>query len=230
MFNLYCILYYIVIFAAQLHKNLQHYELIDASEIGHKMVKRGAKPSTHPFNTIKEVEFQTLGRNFRLILHPQKDVLHSNFKAYTVDADGNETVIHVGEYLQNDILKRRILIIIIFKFLDHGSIYSGRVFGESQSSVRAHIDDGIMTASIVLPDETYHIEVNIQVFNCKLFVQLYRFQPSWRHVPHLSGRHMIAYKASDIKLSWQHHHKLGEMGVPKTCGYVKEGLGKLEFL
>lgn len=36
---------------------------------------------------------------------------------------------------------------------------------------------------------------------------------------------MIAYKASDIKLSWQNKHKSDEMGAPKTCGYVKEGLG-----
>ena len=43
--------------------------------------------------------------------------------------------------------------------VDHDSIYNGRVFGETQSSVRAHIEDGVLTASIVLPDETYHIEV-----------------------------------------------------------------------
>lgn len=37
---------------------------------------------------------------------------------------------------------------------------------------------------------------------------------------------MIAYKASDVKLSWHHHHNSGDMGgVPKVCGYVKEGLG-----
>lgn len=82
-----------------MHKNLKHYEFIDASDIIHKIVKRGAKPSNHPFNIIKEVEFQTLGRNFRLILHPHKDVLHSNFKAYTVDADGNETIVHVGKFV-----------------------------------------------------------------------------------------------------------------------------------
>lgn len=46
--------------------------------------------------------------------------------------------------------------------LDHESIYSGRVFGETQSSVRAHIEDKMITANIVLPDETYHIEVNGQ--------------------------------------------------------------------
>lgn len=35
---------------------------------------------------------------------------------------------------------------------------------------------------------------------------------------------MIAYKSSDIKLSWEHAH-LGPNEVgPKTCGYVKEGL------
>lgn len=46
-----------------------------------------------------------------------------------------------------------------FLFLDHDNFYSGRVFGESDSSVRVHIDDGLLTGSIVLPDETYHIEV-----------------------------------------------------------------------
>lgn len=77
-------------------KNLKHYESLHSDDFKHKIIKRGNKPSTHPFNTIKEVEFQALGRSFRLILHPHKDVLHSNFKAYAVDADGNETVVHFG--------------------------------------------------------------------------------------------------------------------------------------
>lgn len=63
----------------------------------HRIVKRGAKQSYHPFNVIKEVEFKVLGRHFRIILHPQRDVLHSNFKAYSVDADGNEKVVHFGK-------------------------------------------------------------------------------------------------------------------------------------
>lgn len=47
--------------------------------------------------------------------------------------------------------------------VDHDNFYSGRVFGELDSSVRAHIEDGIVTLSINLADETYHIEVrNIQ--------------------------------------------------------------------
>lgn len=44
--------------------------------------------------------------------------------------------------------------------IDRDNMYNGRVFGETKSSVRAHIDDGVFTGSIVLPDETYHIEVS----------------------------------------------------------------------
>ncbi|GAB0094177.1 ADAM 17-like protease [Sergentomyia squamirostris] len=169
---------------AQLHKNLHYYETLHVNDLNHKIVKRGVKASSHPYNTIKEVEFKALGKNFRLILHPHKDVLHSNFKAYAIDGDGQEKIVH----------------------MDHDSFYAGRVFGETVSSVRAHIDaNGTMTASVVLPDETYHIE------------------PSWRHLPASESHHMIAYKASDVKLSWDDHHAPGEMGAPMTCGYIKEG-------
>lgn len=61
-------------------------------------MKRGLKPSNHPYNTIKEVEFKALGRDFRVILHPHKEVLHHRFKAYTVDGDGNETIVHMSMY------------------------------------------------------------------------------------------------------------------------------------
>lgn len=143
-------------------------------------MKRGIKESNHPFNKIKEVEFKTLGRNFRLILSPKRTVLHSKFKAYAVDADGKETTVH----------------------LDHDNFYGGRVFGETESEASVHIDDGVLMGTIHLPDETYHIE------------------PSWRHLPHLGNRSMIAYKASDVKFSWDQASKMGL----KTCGYVKEGM------
>lgn len=73
--------------------------------------------------------------------------------------------------------------------------------------MRAHLEDGILTASVVLPHETYHIE------------------PSWRHIPDSMENHMITYRSSDIKLSWHHHHDPAT-GAPSTCGYVKEGLGE----
>lgn len=133
-------------------------------------MKRGTKQSYHPFNVIKEVEFKALGRHFRIILHPQRDVLHSNFKAYSVDGDGNEKVVHFGNsfYIVSIVVYsmselNRILGVLNFtEFADHDSLYSGRVFGETKSSVRAHIENKIITANIILPDETYHIEVSIQ--------------------------------------------------------------------
>lgn len=146
----------------------------------HTIVKRGLKESNHPFNKIKEVEFKTLGRNFRLILSPKRTVLHSKFKAYAVNADGKETTVH----------------------LDHENFYGGRVFGETESDASVHIDNGILTGTIQLLDETYHIE------------------PSWRHLPHLDNRSMIAYKASDVKFSWDQSKDM----KLKTCGYVKEGI------
>lgn len=44
--------------------------------------------------------------------------------------------------------------------LDHESFYHGRVFGETNSHVQVHIDDGVLTGIITVPDETYHIEVS----------------------------------------------------------------------
>lgn len=85
---------------------------------------------------------------------------------------------------------------------DHDSFYTGRVFGELESSVRAHIEDGTLTMSIELPQETYHIE------------------PSWRHLPTAKKHTMVAYKSSDVKLN---HAEPGDQ-VPKTCGYIKEGI------
>lgn len=128
-----------------------------------------------------------MGRDFRLILTPRRghsNVLHSKFKAYSVDADGRETTVHV----------------------DHDQFYEGRVFGETSSHASVHIDDGVITGSISLPDETYHIE------------------PSWRHLPHMDNKTMIAYKSSDVKISWANmeNKKEGDVG-PRTCGYIKEG-------
>lgn len=146
-------------------------------------MKRGAKPSINLHNKIREVEFKALGKKFKLILHPHRDVLHENFKAYRVNSDGNETIIH----------------------LDHDSFFRGRVFGEISSHVSAHIDEGVLTATIILPDETYHIE------------------PSWRHLPDSSDKHMVAYRASDVRLSWEGQEHEGHF-EPGKCGYVKEGL------
>lgn len=84
---------------AQLDKNLHNFEVLHAdTDLQHSVVKRGSTHSSHPFNTIKEVRFAALGRQFRLILHPHRQVLHSKFRAYTVDSSGREKVVHVGMF------------------------------------------------------------------------------------------------------------------------------------
>lgn len=101
---------------AELSKNLHYYESLHADDVVHRIVKRGTKQSSHPFNVIKEVEFKVLGRHFRIILHPQRDVLHTHFKAYSVDGDGNEKVVHFGmlTLVHYDNYYELILIVIMF--------------------------------------------------------------------------------------------------------------------
>ncbi|XP_031330294.1 ADAM 17-like protease isoform X1 [Photinus pyralis] len=120
-----------------IYNNLKYFEIIHADHLSHHVVKRGLQESDHPFNTIKEVAFKALGKDFRIILTPKRDVLHSKFKAYSVDGDGKQTSVH----------------------FDHNNFYRGRVFGEMKSDANLHIDnDGVMTGALHLPDETYHIE------------------------------------------------------------------------
>ncbi|XP_063539985.1 ADAM 17-like protease [Cydia strobilella] len=128
--------YFIVTGTCSIDHNLKYYETMHASSLRHHVVKRGTKPSNHLFNTIKELHFRTLGKDFRLILHPRSSVLHSNFKAYAVDGDGKETTVHI----------------------DRDNFYTGRVFGEKSSEVKLHMEDGLITGIIHTPDETYHIE------------------------------------------------------------------------
>lgn len=155
-----------------------------AADISHRLVKRGTAFSYHPFNTIKEVDFKTLSKRFRLILNPHREVVHENFQAYVVAGGGSPTPVHI----------------------DHDEFYSGRVFGENDSSVRAHIDqNGVLTATVVLPNETYHIE------------------PSWRHLDTAShANQMIAYRLSDVILA-KDQHKGHAHASPVSCGFVKEG-------
>lgn len=48
--------------ASNLRRNLKYYELLKAVDLTHHIVKRGANPSNHPLNHIKELQFKTLGR------------------------------------------------------------------------------------------------------------------------------------------------------------------------
>lgn len=86
-------------FSASVYKNLKYFEIIHADDLSHNIAKRGTGESSHPYNHIKEVSFKTHGQDFRLILSPKTDILHSNFKAYAIAADGKETSVHIGKWL-----------------------------------------------------------------------------------------------------------------------------------
>jgi disintegrin and metalloproteinase domain-containing protein 17 len=46
-----------------------------------------------------------------------------------------------------------------FFFVVFENFYYVRLFGEVSSEASVHLEDGVMTATIHAPDETYHIEV-----------------------------------------------------------------------
>ncbi|XP_044761220.1 ADAM 17-like protease [Coccinella septempunctata] len=154
---------------------IKKYGTIHSSDIKHVIVKRGLSESYHPYNKIKELHFNTLGKEFRLELSPNNDILHSNFKSYEIDETGIEKYTHI----------------------DKENFFTGRVFGEKSSNVSLHIDDGLMTGSIELESETYHIE------------------PAWRHLSNTDNETMMVYKQSDVKLTWDKDEAL--LGA-KTCG------------
>ncbi|KAK2708701.1 ADAM 17-like protease [Artemia franciscana] len=116
---------------------LRHFETLSSQGISHSIVKRGIHDSSHPFNSIREVNFKALGKDFRLILNPRKGILHPNFQSYEVDRFGRERPV----------------------FVDDEEFFEGRVFGEISSSVKVHMSsDGILTASIRTAEDTYHVE------------------------------------------------------------------------
>eukprot|EP00096_Caligus_rogercresseyi_P007481 TRINITY_DN2534_c0_g1_i2.p1 TRINITY_DN2534_c0_g1~~TRINITY_DN2534_c0_g1_i2.p1 ORF type:complete len:788 (-),score=146.76 TRINITY_DN2534_c0_g1_i2:232-2595(-) len=175
--------------------NLAYYEFLSVSDLSHSIVKRGLEDSPHPYNKIKEVGFKALGREFRLLLSPKTGLLHKSFKALEENEDGSFSHIHI----------------------DHESFYHGRVFGELSSNAVVHMDeDGVLTAKIVTPAETYHLE------------PAWRFRGSTEASSSSSlyswgGGEMIAYKESDAPLSWNVPHPVTQ-GLPsRVCDFVREG-------
>lgn len=166
-------LYFSVVAGAHI-KSIKKIDIIHSDSIKHVITKRGINPSDHPFNKIKEVHFNGLNQNFRLILSPNKDILDSKFRAVKIDEYGKE----------QDIL------------FDKEEFYVGRVFGSTNSHVSVHIDDNLITGTINLPEETYHIE------------------PAWRHLDESDNQTMIFYKKSDVNLNWSPDDSL--IGT-KTC-------------
>ncbi|XP_068218960.1 ADAM 17-like protease isoform X2 [Palaemon carinicauda] len=138
------------------------------------------------FDDVKKVEFSALGRDFRLTLFPRHGLLHPEFQAYSVDGTGNEEAIDIN--LEN--------------------FYEGHVDGEFSSDVSAHMEDGVMTATITTPEDVFYVE------------------PSWRHISDTKNESMIAYRGSDVRHSWEDQPQ--NFTRQKICDYVREGNEVLE--
>jgi len=48
---------------------------------------------------------------------------------------------------------------ILLFWSGEATFYKGRVFGEVKSHVNAQLEDGLLTASIVTKEDSYHVEV-----------------------------------------------------------------------
>ena len=84
--------------------------------------------------------------------------------------------------------------------------YEGRVFGESGSSAQVHLEDGVMTGRIQTRNEVYHVE------------------PAWRHLDTAPRDTMVAYRESDVDLSWMGTEEGSKCAAVKETGIVEEGL------
>ncbi|XP_018497623.1 ADAM 17-like protease [Galendromus occidentalis] len=167
--------------------HIRYFETIALSDI---RTRHLSKREIQRSGASKEVSFRALGRSFQLILSPTKGLLSAQFKAYTVDRTGARKPVWV----------------------DNSQFFEGKLLGEVDSNVSAHIDDGVLTASIRLPTDVYIVE------------------PSWRHAEALkhpdfretarddltNTTNMIVYRASDVDYGW-------DRGDPsRFCGAIHE--------
>ncbi|XP_048590326.1 ADAM 17-like protease [Nematostella vectensis] len=139
---------------------LKNYNTLQVRDINHSVRRRHVYG--HEKASEKIISFDTLGRHFTLQLSPNSGLFGESFKAFAVDNKGRESEIPV----------------------DKESFYKGTVQGEKDSHANLHVDDdGVLTAMISTPNETYVIE------------------PSWRH---LNSRkfEMISYRHSDVKFNF----------------------------
>lgn len=124
---------------------LKYFEIIHNEDINHNIVKRSATYSNNNNNnndiedndSVLKVSFRAINRDFNLLLNLNKEIIWSQFNAYTVDSKGRKRSISV----------------------DFKEFYLGKVDGINGSKVRAHIlPNGLMTATINTLDNVYEIE------------------------------------------------------------------------
>ncbi|XP_060068146.1 ADAM 17-like protease [Ylistrum balloti] len=123
--------HYHLVWSSGLDDKLHYYETLHTSDIRIR-VRRSA--DKNPGFDMKEIWFNTMGRDFHLNLH-QSTVLSSNCKATAINGDSKETF-----------------------SVDRSKFLSGKLYDDPDSFVHVLWDGEIMTASISTNDEVYFVE------------------------------------------------------------------------
>ncbi|XP_038052085.1 ADAM 17-like protease [Patiria miniata] len=183
--KLVCALYFVILVDvsvfksnASLHHVLKYWETLHKDDVKHHIVRRSVEDGE---NQERKVSLSMMGRQFDIRLAQQTNLFSQDFKAFVVDGQGNKREHPV----------------------DTENFYTGFLADEPQTVVKAHVDNGLLTAKIYAPKDHYNIE------------------PSWRHIREPHDYHMIAYRSSDVKRNktssfcpYDHH-------LPKGVQYEK---------
>lgn len=133
------------------------YGTLHKDDVIHRIIPR--RNSLKPNDHFRRVVAAVVDRNFVLELTPHEGLFSPNFQVISHNGNGK--------------LNRH--------FINVYQFYNGQVHGNNRSHAWVHIDDdNIITATITVENDTYHIE------------------PSWRHFKEPHPFHMITYKSSDI--------------------------------
>ena len=152
---------------------LKYYETINKLDIQHHISRREID-STDFF---KEISFFSHKEQFELKLRSSDEIFAPDFEAVTIDKDGVERKIDIHKH----------------------AYYKGHDIQHENAQVFAHVENGMLTASIYAKDETYIIE------------------PMWRHDNTLKNE-MIVYKFSNVNWNFTDADMKGSVLHPMTCG------------
>ena len=152
---------------------LKYYETINKLDIQHHVSRREIDNT----DFVKEISFFSHKEQFELKLRSSDEIFAPDFEAVAIDKDGVERKIDIHKHMY----------------------YKGYDIQHENAQVFAHVENGMLTASIYAKDETYIIE------------------PMWRHDNTLKNE-MIVYKTSNVNWNLTDADMKGSLLHPMACG------------
>ena len=154
-------------FKSDLSSTLSYYEVLHTSDVHHRIRRDVNGQHT------RYISFMSHGRNFHILLHHSHSIFSPDFSAVSIDSSGKENKVEI----------------------DKDSYYEGYDEEDQDSHVIAHVENNILTATLMSNNNTYIIE------------------PMWRHVSDVDLNKMLIYKLTDVHSNLTHRH------MPKMfCG------------